>query len=159
MSGLLFEKITLHCKLKDFNAMGQRTLATCCSVRELLAEQGVKCVIDDEWFKNHEVKNEEKLEAEIERVKAEIERVKADNEALTMWDNASAETIQKLSETNKRLASNMKSVLEIEKKNAVKEFAEKLKKQIANTMYCRDGYVDYDDTIDVIDELLKEYEK
>jgi hypothetical protein len=159
LSGLLFEKITLHCKLKDFNAMGQRTLATCCSVRELLAEQGVKCVIDDEWFKNHEVKNEEKLEAEIERVKAEIERVKADNEALTMWDNASAETIQKLSETNKRLASNMKSVLEIEKKNAVKEFAEKLKKQIANTMYCRDGYVDYDDTIDVIDELLKEYEK
>lgn len=41
----------------------------------------------------------------------------------------------------------------------VKEFAEKLKKQIANTMYCRDGYVDYDDTMDVIDELLKEYEQ
>lgn len=40
---------------------------------------------------------------------------------------------------------------------AVKEFAEKLKKQIANTMYCRDGYVDYDDTMDVIDELLKEF--
>lgn len=42
---------------------------------------------------------------------------------------------------------------------AVKEFAEKLKKQIANTMYCRDGYVDYDDTMDVIDELLKEFLK
>ena len=40
---------------------------------------------------------------------------------------------------------------------AVKEFAEKMKKQIANTMYCRDGYVDYDDTMDVIDELLKEF--
>ena len=40
---------------------------------------------------------------------------------------------------------------------AVKEFAGKLKKQIANTMYCRDGYVDYDDTMDVIDELLKEF--
>lgn len=40
---------------------------------------------------------------------------------------------------------------------AVKEFAEKLKKQITNTMYCRDGYVDYDDTMDVIDELLKEF--
>lgn len=39
----------------------------------------------------------------------------------------------------------------------VKEFAEKLKKQIADTMYCRDGYVDYDDTMDVIDELLKEF--
>lgn len=63
LNGLLFEKITLHCKLKDFNAMGQRTLATRRSVRELLAEQGVECVIDDEWFKNHEVKNEEVEEA------------------------------------------------------------------------------------------------
>ena len=44
-------------------------------------------------------------------------------------------------------------------KKSVKEFAEKLKKQITNTMYCRDGYIDYDDTMEVIDELLKEYEK
>lgn len=64
LDGLLFEKITLHCKSKDFNAMGQRTLATCRSVRELLAEQGVECVIDDEWFKNHEVKNEEAEQAD-----------------------------------------------------------------------------------------------
>lgn len=54
LNGLLFEKITLHCKSKDFNAMGQRTLATCRNVRELLAEQGVECVIDDEWFKEKE---------------------------------------------------------------------------------------------------------
>ena len=60
----LFEKITLHCKSKDFNAMGQRTLATCRNVRELLAEQGVECVIDDEWFKNHQVKNEEAEQAD-----------------------------------------------------------------------------------------------
>ena len=42
---------------------------------------------------------------------------------------------------------------------AVKEFAEKLKKQIANIMYWSVGYVGYDDAMDVIDELLKEYEK
>lgn len=59
LNGLLFEKITLHCKSKDFNAMGQRTLATCRSVRELLAEQGVECVIDNEWFENRKVKNEQ----------------------------------------------------------------------------------------------------
>ena len=53
LDGLLFEKITLHCKSKDFNAMGQRTLTTVRSVRELLAEQGVECIIDDEWFKDH----------------------------------------------------------------------------------------------------------
>ena len=64
LNGLLFEKITLHCKSKDFNAMGQRTLATVRSVRELLAEQGVECVIDDEWFKDHEVKNAVKEFAE-----------------------------------------------------------------------------------------------
>ena len=67
LNGLLFEKITLHCKSKDFNAMGQRTLATCRSVRELLAEQGVECVIDDEWFKDHEVKNAQTAAAEEEK--------------------------------------------------------------------------------------------
>lgn len=64
LNGLLFEKITLHCKSKDFNAMGQRTLATVRSVRELLSEQGVECVIDDEWFKDHQVKNEEVEQAD-----------------------------------------------------------------------------------------------
>ena len=64
LNGHLFEKITLHCKSKDFNAMGGRTLATVRSVRELLAEQGVECVIDDEWFKDHEVKNAVKEFAE-----------------------------------------------------------------------------------------------
>ena len=64
LDGLLFEKITLHCKSKDFNAMGGRTLATVRSVRELLAEQGVECVIDDEWFENHETKNEEAEQAD-----------------------------------------------------------------------------------------------
>lgn len=73
LNRLLFEKIILHCKSKDFNAMGGRTLATVRSVRELLAEQGVECVIDDEWFKERDEKlkacNEKQaeLEAEIER--------------------------------------------------------------------------------------------
>lgn len=44
------------------------------------------------------------------------------------------------------------------KKSIVKEFAEKLKKQIANIMYWSVGYVGYDEAMDVIDELLKEYE-
>lgn len=68
LNGLLFEKITLHCKSKDFNAMGQRTLATVRNVRELLAEQGVECVIDDEWFKDKEENDyEQKLIATEER--------------------------------------------------------------------------------------------
>lgn len=64
LDGLLFEKITLHCKSKDFNAIGRRPIPQCLSVRELLAEQGVECVIDDEWFKDHKVKNAVKEFAE-----------------------------------------------------------------------------------------------
>lgn len=90
----------------------------------------------------------------IEETEAEIERLKADNEALTMWNNASAETIQKLSETNKRFASNMKSVLEIEKKNAVKEFAEKLKIKAIKLTTIESYHI-----CEFVDELLKEYEK
>lgn len=70
LDGLLFEKITLHCKSKDFNAIGGRTLAACHSVRELLAEQGVECVIDDEWFKDREVKNAVKEFAEKLKAKS-----------------------------------------------------------------------------------------
>lgn len=60
----LFEKITLHCKSKDFNAMGERAMASCRSVRELLAEQGVECVVDDEWFKGKEENDYNKKAAE-----------------------------------------------------------------------------------------------
>ena len=44
-------------------------------------------------------------------------------------------------------------------KQAVKDFAERLRKRIADTMYSREGYVDYDDTMEVIDKTLNEYEK
>lgn len=43
------------------------------------------------------------------------------------------------------------------RKEALKEFAERLRKRIADTMYSREGYVDYDDTMEVIDETLKEF--
>ena len=115
LNGHLFEKINLHCKSKDFNAMGQRTLATCRSVRDLLAEQGVECVIDDEWFKNSEFKDE-------------------------------------------RFEQNMKNVLEIEKKNAVKEFAEKLKEKALSHCKIINCY-ELTFIEETINELLKDYEK
>ena len=67
---------------------------------------------------------------------------------------------------NEKVKQNMKNILEIEKKNAVKEFADKVKEYINNKVI-----EDFDDsesvqyyTIDLdefeteIDELLKEYE-
>ena len=97
LNGLLFEKITLHCKTKDFYAMGQRALATCRSVRELLAEQGVECVIDDEWFNGKEendykqrlIATEERYDTltrtSVEALEKKNERIKelqAENEKL-----------------------------------------------------------------------------
>lgn len=87
LDGLLFEKITLHCKSKDFNAMGGRTLATVRNVRELLAEQGVECVIDDEWFKGKEENDyKQKLIATEERydtlTKTSVEALEKKNEKI-----------------------------------------------------------------------------
>lgn len=64
---------------------------------------------------------------------------------------------------NEKVKQNMKNILEIEKKNAVKEFAEKLQKELP----CRD-YTFNGITVSmiltssmkyVIDKLLKEYEQ
>ena len=71
--------------------------------------------------------------------------------------------IDRLRAESKRFENNMKSVLEIENKNVVKEFAEKLKQAICDNTY---PYFDKNgkpvniwntDGFDKIDELLKEY--
>ena len=211
LDGLLFEKITLHCKSKDFNAIGRRPIPQCLSVRELLAEQGVECVIDDEWFKGKEendykqkfITTEERydtltktsveaLEKKNEKLKesqAEIEILKLQNKKLAeafdsldkKYDSLKLELelaqachkekcaefdklcfdYAKLQVKNEKFEQNMKNVLEIEKKNAAKEFAEKLKKKVHNYYPSIDSYCTSRHVILVkdIDELLKEYEK
>ena len=62
--------------------------------------------------------------------------------------------IDRLRAESKRFENNMKSVLEIEKKNVVKEFAEKLK---VNAI-CLSAIEKYH-VCNLIDELLKEYEE
>lgn len=74
----------------------------------------------------------------------------------------------KLQVESEKFERNMKNVLEIEKKNAVREFAEKLKEVISEKgMFVRDytgdepvlrREIDVDEAVKVIDELLKEYE-
>ena len=71
---------------------------------------------------------------------------------------------KRLKAENKR-TRNMKNVLEIEKGNAVKEFAEKLKtrfeekEQFYICIYDWDGHSAVVDCANEVDELLKEYEK
>ena len=170
LNGLLFEKIILHCKSKDFNAMGGRTLATCRSVREILAEQGVECVIDDEWFKERdkELNARNAKQAELE---AEIERLKADNAALKIWNDTYTEENEKLKIYNDKLCQGIywgngehfSISIEKAKQNAVKEFVDKLQKELPCRDYTFNGNtysmiltssVKY-----VIDKLLKEYEQ
>lgn len=83
----------------------------------------------------------------------EIERLKAENTQLTTKLGQVLLAVDTVKEMN--TMCNIDDHI----KKAVKEFAEKLRKQISDTMYSREGYVDYDDTMDVMDELLKEYEK
>lgn len=61
-------------------------------------------------------------------------------------------------EAAKLYESNIKSVLEVEKKNAVKEFAEKLKENSIEINSRDFGFMDFVG-VDAIDELLKEYEQ
>lgn len=67
--------------------------------------------------------------------------------------------LKKELDEHEAFVNNMKNVLEIEKKNAVKEFAEKLKKR----SYCDNNFMDGKwhryVFVDEIDELLKEYEQ
>lgn len=214
LDGLFSEKITLHCKSKDFNAISQRTLATCRNVRELLAEQGVECVIDDEWFKGkeeHDYKQKliaaeerydtltktsvEALKKKNERIKelqTEIEILKLQNKKMgeafdsldKKYDLLKSELdlaqacheekcaefsklcfdYAKLQVRNEKFERNMKNVLEVEKKNAVKEFAEKFKEKAhkgASKDIITYKFIERDYTIteSELNELLKEYEK
>ena len=61
-------------------------------------------------------------------------------------------------ESAKLYESNMKSMLEIEKKNAVKDFAEKLKESAQTSL---DYFMGFQKIVlaEQIDELLKEYSK
>ena len=56
---------------------------------------------------------------------------------------------------SKGYAQGIKNTYEVIVPDKLKQFAERLRKRIADTMYSREGYVDYDDTMEVIDETLK----
>ena len=65
--------------------------------------------------------------------------------------------IDRLRAESKRFENNMKSVLESEKKNAVKEFSEKLKVRITRFTGRHDLSVRFFN--DIVSDLLKRYEK
>ena len=100
----------------------------------------------------------DRYKAEIERLKAqqrEIERLKDDyaklQELFAQYQMASdKEIIAQKKEAEKRFENHMKSVLEIEKKQAKIDVLNELRNRLV---------VYYPSVISVIDELLKEYEE
>ena len=94
----------------------------------------------------------------------EIERLKDDSaklqELFAQYQIASdKEIMAQKEEAEKRFENNMKAVLEIEKKQAVKDFAEKVKKKSFDKNPFNDwAGSTYVVLVSDIDELLKEYE-
>lgn len=144
LNGLLFEKITLHCKSKDFNAMGQRTLATCRSVREILAEQGVECVIDDEWFKGKEENDyKQRLVATEERydtlTKTSVEALEKKNERIKelQTENEKLKATLAMAEEHFHEPLPFVNEFDIAIREAEKQGGKKLRDAIINAMNAR----------------------
>lgn len=95
---------------------------------------------------------------EIKILKLELELAQACHNEKCAEFNKLCFDYAKLQVKNEKFEQNMKNVLEIEKKNAVKEFAEKLKANSVETKSPEWGFVDFVD-VNEIDELLKEYEQ
>ena len=94
---------------------------------------------------------------EIKILKLELELAQACHNEKCAEFNKLCFDYAKLQVKNEKFEQNMKNVLEIEKKNAVKEFAEKLKEVIHERDYIQ-GYAEIG-LIEEIDELLEEFLK
>ena len=105
------------------------------------------------------------LDKKYDSLRLELELAQACHKEKCAEFNKLCFDYAKLQVKNEKFEQNMKNVLEIEKKNAVKEFAEKLKTIISeNGTLVRDytgdklvlrREVDVDDVTELIDGLLK----
>ena len=104
------------------------------------------------------ITEQEKEIEQLTRELAEEQEACAECELEQSWELfVRDKEIDRLRAESKRLENNMKSVLEIEKKQAVKEFAEKLKARITKFIWRHN----IPECIfnDIMSDLLKEYEK
>lgn len=109
------------------------------------------------------------LDKKYDSLKLELELAQACHNEKCAEFNKLCFDYAKLQVKNEKFEQNMKNVLEIEKKNAVKEFAEKLKTIISEKGTLVRDYtgdelvlrreVDVDDAIESIDKLFEEVYK
>ena len=105
------------------------------------------------------------LDKKYDSLKLELELAQACHKEKCAEFNKLCFDYAKLQVKNEKFEQNMKNVLEIEKKNAAKEFASKLEDKAIDFLYSEsvDGHTGFDihisDLCHMIDELLKEYDK
>ena len=98
------------------------------------------------------------LDKKYDSLKLELELAQACHNEKCAEFNKLCFDYAKLQVKNERFEQNMKNVLEIKKKDAVEEFAEKLKRLLHNDYITPSGNTDEKLVFECIDELIKEYE-
>ena len=98
------------------------------------------------------------LDKKYDSLKLELELAQACHNEKCAEFNKLCFDYAKLQVKNERFEQNMKNVLEIKKKDAVEEFAEKLKRLLHNDYITPSGNTDERLVFECIDELIKEYE-
>ena len=104
------------------------------------------------------------LDKKYDSLKLELELAQACHKEKCAEFNKLCFDYAKLQVKNEKFEQNMKNVLKIEKKNAMEEFAQKIKDGVADYLYKtnfdgrKDNVIDIFELCEIVDKVVKEYE-
>ena len=105
------------------------------------------------------------LDKKYDSLKLELELAQACHKEKCAEFNKLCFDYTKLQVKNEKFEQNMKNVLEIEKKNAMEELAQKIKDSVADYLYKtnfdgrKDNVIDIFELCEIVDGAVKEYEQ
>lgn len=103
------------------------------------------------------------LDKKYDSLRLELELAQACHKEKCAEFNKLCFDYAKLQVKNEKFEQNMKNVLEIEKKNAVEELAQKIKDSVADYLYKtnfdgrKDNVIDMFELCEIVDSAVKEY--
>ena len=104
------------------------------------------------------------LDKKYDSLKLELELAQACHKEKCAEFNKLCFDYAKLQVKNEKFEQNIKNVLEIEKKNAMEEFAQKIKASVADYLYKtnfdgrKENVIDIFELCEIVDNTVKEYE-
>ena len=104
------------------------------------------------------------LDKKYDSLRLELELAQACHKEKCAEFNKLCFDYAKLQVKNEKFEQNMKNVLEIEKKNAMEELAQKIKDSVADYLYKtnfdgrKDNVIDMFELCEIVDNTVKEYE-